>query len=768
MAENQEDIIILEEGDEEQKPVEVEEESPDAGSNKKMIIIISFLTVLLLAIVVMFVIILTKNKEENSSFNVSKLTQKIIKKESSSKFAPLRIENLIKKANVLYKNGDKKEALKLYEEIASYNESISNYNIGVAKMKEEKYKEAIKYFKKAINNGQNRCVSAINSAVCALKLNNKKLFNYYINLAKIYLPYEANSPLYSYYMALINYYKGYYFEALIPMMHPSSQNYISSQNYLSSKIDTFFNDDLSAINFLEKNQNFGNDLTLGLLYARIGEYNIAIKHLIKSYRANNQPLKSKMAMALSYIKMGLLGSAASNIKEAVNNYGQKSMNVYPISVKLQPSLYNVKLAQKEFEKNIFFKKENEYGLMFYFAPYKVFNANQTIEFIRKGSINISLGETKNALMLLSQSSAISKINKDISLGIEKALNFKINEANKIFNSLKGKYPNHSILHYDLGLSFAQMGDYTLAYKNFVKSYHLNSQNYLAGIFAIITKNLIHQNNQKLIEEVRNDLSSDHSTKNKKFLFAMIDFVQNNLMSSANFAETDTSDKPLNLIFDAVVAKNVKNRELFLKKAQSLKMIMPKDMVSEIVLINAQMQGQSMQKYAKALQVSFLKKNIDFMSLFYGPVVAREIYIESLQISGMLYYVRDILEKQLENESDDVVGIMQALGFVDIYTKNYEEAYAIYNELIDNYKQKDTNTLFLASVASIGAKHDANAIALLELSKLTDPNNFESRFALGLLYLEAKNPVAAIIQFNKIGDSNFVSKYFSFQIIKKVL
>jgi cytochrome c-type biogenesis protein CcmH/NrfG len=73
---------------------------------------------------------------------------------------------------------------------------------------------------------------------------------------------------------------------------------------------------------------------------------------------------------------------------------------------------------------------------------------------------------------------------------------------------------------------------------------------------------------------------------------------------------------------------------------------------------------------------------------------------------------------------------------------------------------------LASVASIGANHDANAIALLELAKLTDPNNFESRLALGLLYMEVKNVEAALIQFSKIGDSNFISKYFTFFIDKE--
>ncbi len=767
MAENQEDIIILEEGDEEIKQQNNDNDIPQSG-DKKIKILIVLLSILLLIIVIILILVLTKKNKTNNSLNITKLTQKIKKKEHSADFSPLKLENLIKKANILYNNGDKKDALKLYKKIASFNESISNYNIGVAKMKEKKYKIAIKYFKKAIKNGQNRCVSSINSAVCALKMGNKKLFKYYISLAKIYLPYETKHPLYSYYVSLINYYQGYYFESLIPMNHPSSKYYTNTQNYISSKINTFFRDDFSAINFLEKNKNLGNNLTLGLLYARVGEYSLAVKHFLMSYKANNEPLKSKMAMVLSYINMGLLGNAAVNLKEAFESFGAKSMDIYPVSIKLQPSLYDIKLAQKDFKKNIFLKKGNEYGLLFYFAPYKVFNANQTIDFIRKGSLNISLGKIKSALMLLSQSSAISKINKDISLGIQKALSFKVNEANKIFNSLKGTYPNHSVLHYDLGLSFAQMGNYTLAYKNFVKSYHLNSKNYIAGIFAIITKNLIHQDNQKLIEELVGDLNADNKVKNKKFLLAMVSFAKNNIISAASFAQSDNSKKPLNLIFDALVAKNINNNKLFLKKAEILKTILPKDMIAQTVFINAKMHDKSMQEYAKTIQTNFLKNKVDFKSLFYGPIVARDIYIESLQISGMMYYVRDILEKQLQDENSDVVGVMQALAFVDIYTKNYEEAYAIYNELIDNYKQKDTNTLFLASVASIAAGHDANAIALLELSKLTDPNNFESRFALGLLYLEVKNPIAAQIQFDKIGNSNFKSKYFSFKIVKKVL
>lgn len=120
---------------------------------------------------------------------------------------------------------------------------------------------------------------------------------------------------------------------------------------------------------------------------------------------------------------------------------------------------------------------------------------------------------------------------------------------------------------------------------------------------------------------------------------------------------------------------------------------------------------------------------------------------------------------MQLETADAPAIMQTLCYINIYTHNFEEAYTMYNQLIDEYKQNDTRTVFLAAVAAIGAHHPENAVALLELSKLIDPSNMESRYALGILYQEVKNIDGAVTQYIKIGDSGFQSKYFSFDIAR---
>ncbi|MBW6489481.1 MAG: hypothetical protein K0A91_10575, partial [Sulfurimonas sp.] len=92
-----------------------------------------------------------------------------------------------------------------------------------------------------------------------------------------------------------------------------------------------------------------------------------------------------------------------------------------------------------------------------------------------------------------------------------------------------------------------------------------------------------------------------------------------------------------------------------------------------------------------------------------------------------------------------------------------ESYMLYNNLIDNLKVRDSQTLFLGAVASTAAEHHENAIALLELSKMKNPDFLESRYALGLLYLEAKNNKGAVIQLSRVTKNNFNSEYFNFVI-----
>ena len=780
MAEDE--IVILEASDEESiAPIESINELLDADtqeqppapkkkpptSKKKKLLIITLSGALIGALILVGVLLYFlsgSNETKPMDVNTTKLAKEIQKKEPEQPFAPSRLENMLKKANLLYEGGNKLEALKIYEDIAVYSEALSQYNIGVAQMKEKNFEGALASFKNAITNQEHRSISAINAAVCALELGKSDLFKYYIDLAYTYLPEESNSPLYSYYVGLVNYYKSYYYEALSSLMHPSSEFYQDRQNYLASKLLAYLGNDHLAINTILKENNINNALPLGLLYAKIGEYKIAQAKLeeAKSNAVDHQ--KATLALALVHIKLGNHQTAATLLRQAQLDYPDTVTDIYPIEVTLKKSLFDVNRAQEDFKKRLFFDKEKQYALLFYFAPYKVFNAKQTIDYIRKGSMNVFVDEIGSALQYLKTSSTISKVNIAISQGIKTALAYNIAKANKEFEAMIQAYPQHSILHYNLALTYAQLGNFSKAYKHFITSYHLNPKNYLAGTFAAMSADLIGKEFDKLLVDIKETLEHDTTQPKINLYITLIHLIENNQLSMARWMEEAKEKTPLNLTLDIITAKVVSNSREYLAKSRQLQSLLPKDVIANILAFHAQYGDQDIKSYAKAIQIEFRKFDLDMNAFYYGPNIVKEQYIKLLQIGGLLHHERKHLKERMEVEQNDVAGVMQTLAYLDLFTNHFEESYTLYNQLIDTYKQQDTHTVFLGAVASIGARHPENAIALLELSKLIDPTNLESRYGLGLLYQEVKNLESATIQFDKIGDNEFNSDYFSFRIL----
>ncbi|WP_024954338.1 hypothetical protein [Sulfurospirillum arcachonense] len=765
----EEEIIILEAGEDEtlEPKQEKSEQTKQPIDQKKKLFIIGGVVFLILFIIIITVIISLNTAKEPKvlDVNTTKLAEKLHKKNEFDQFSPSNLENMIKKANILYERGNKKEALTVYKRISTFNEAISYYNIGVAKLKEKAYKESLDSFKKAIDNEEQRCVSAINAAVCALHLGKQNLFKYYIDLAYTYLPMESNAPLYSYYVGLINYYKGYYYESLAALSHASSSYYNYEQDYLASKILSSININTQAINRLEKSAKTNDAFTLGLLYARIGEFKAAKKYLLAANGNTEHPLHVKTALALVYNKLGELPNSAKIMNELYKQYNEKATKIYPIRVTLKDSLFNVNIAQEEFDKALFFDDKRTYSLLFYFAPFKVFNAKQTINFIRKGSMNVFIDEIGPALSYLKQSSTMSKVNISISSGIKKALNHHTEQANQIFLKMIDTYPKHSILHYNLALTYAQIGDFSKAYKHFAKSYHLDNNNYTAGAFAIMCGKLIRTDIEKLKEDVKASITSEDQLEKSNLFISLVHLTENNQLSLTRWLEHKKEKTPLNLIFDTIIAQKIFNEKAYRQKATLLKSVLPRDIMANIINFNVKHKKTDIKKYAKGIQIDFKKLDLDYNSFYYGPRIVKESYIKLLQIGGLLYHERNRLIKKMELEKTDVAAIVQTLAYTNIYTHNFEEAYVLYNQLIDELKKTDSETIFLAAVASIGAHHVENAVALLELSKLTNPKNLEARYGLGLLYQEIENWEGATIQYNKIDDSNFESKYFAFKITR---
>lgn len=325
------------------------------------------------------------------------------------------------------------------------------------------------------------------------------------------------------------------------------------------------------------------------------------------------------------------------------------------------------------------------------------------------------------------------------------------------------YPQHSVLHYNLGLTYAQLGNYTLANKHFTTSYRLNPRNYLGGAFALMSGDLLNNPMENFIKDIKETLEGDDTLEENNPYIALIHLVENNIVSTVRWMEHEKEPTPFNLIFDTIIARLSNNPNAYIQHAQALQESLKEDLVANILGFHATYGENHIKDYARAIQIEFRKLNVDMNAFYYGPKVVKEQYVKLLQIGGLLYHERENLMKKVLTETRNLPQMMATLAYISLYTNHFEQAYTLYNQLIDEHEMQDSRTIFLGAVASIGANHPENAIALLELSKLIDGNNIESRYALGLLYLEVKNYKGATIQFNNIGDSGFTSKYFSFKI-----
>lgn len=765
MAEEQEEIIIIEEADAAgvETPEVSDNETPqDASkiSKKLLIIIAATLGVLLIGGGATFAFLYASHDGETAKSGEALLSSKNVQE---PKIEPSELENMIERANYMYANGNQKEALKLFEQIALYSESISQYNLGVVRLREKEYSAALENFKRSIAMSENRCVSAINAAVCSLHLEQQENFNYYIDLAQAYLSEESASPMYSYYYALINYYKGNYIEALSALNHPTTEEYQLTQNALKASINTLYGNFNEALTSLENPIQEKDSFSIGLLYANSGNLLKAREYLDKAIIQSKKPVQETLSLVFVDLKLGQHQEASILLKKITDKYPNDVYTPYPMKVFLKPTLFypdSVQKAYRTFNAKI---HPQIYPKLFAFAPYKIFNANQTISYIRKGSANIYIDDVAAAQEYLENSVRASDVDYGIALAIQKALNFRLRDANTQLLKLLQNHPQHSILHYNIALTYAQLGDYPKAYDHFLRSYHLDANNYLSGIFAIMSSEMILKPNPKLVSIVKDNLTQESSSEEFDLYRTLFSMSENNYAASSRWLDNKYKERPLYLAMKIIIASELGMENQAKKASEKLTYMQPHDLLPHLLYIDTHYNNEAPKAYAKA-SLNYLKsQKLTFEDLYFGPQIVRDRAIMMDALTGKLTPTIQQLEHKYQVSAENKANILSALALAYYYHQDFEKAYIRYNELIDTYNVKDERTLFMAASAAIGAEHYQNAIALLELSKMTNPNYFENRYALGLLYMYVQNNPAAIVQFHKMGNSGFKSNVFDFKI-----
>lgn len=681
------------------------------------------------------------------------------------------VANLIIKGNVLYDQGYRQEAYEVLRKIADFSQSIASYNLGTMELKSQLYQDAIVAYNDSIQTGQNVSASAINAAVAALKLDRFDLYGHYVKVANDNLSEIINEPFYSYVYALVSYYKDKYFEALSPLLNPNSLDFSAQNNRLAALIFTIFGDDTNALTHLQAAARPEDNKAIGLLYARKGEYTPARNHLVKFLQQHPSDVEALMALQIVELKLGNYAAAAASLDSIASSkkIHEQAKTTYPIKVIINPELFDVGIAQKTFWERDFENKDKiGYKMLFYFAPYRVFDAKRALEEITQASnfAQLNITEGKNILL---RSATTAKIDKEIIRTLVVLESKDLRQALVFLKNATKTNPNHAILYYNLGLVYAQLGRYDDAYAHFIRSYYLDQSDYLSGIFAVLAGRFSHKDTERvvfdMVQSFQNHEIQDHTQDPIKHTFIenFLNYLNGNQIQESDWVAQAKVKEPIYYALEFVYALKNKDKQSMLANINALKAVFPNDVVVNILAVLTKSFGESLQDISLNMYNLFNSNTLDLRPLYYGGALPRELYVYTGFITGSLQNQARIMQNHLTAKDNDPRGTLQTLGTISIYQKDFQKAYAIFNMLVDELKEDDSHTRFLTAVSAVGAGNYANATLLLQLAKMETPTAYEARYALGLLYQAAQNYKAAATNYNFVSLANFRSEFFDFQI-----
>lgn len=268
---------------------------------------------------------------------------------------------------------------------------------------------------------------------------------------------------------------------------------------------------------------------------------------------------------------------------------------------------------------------------------------------------------------------------------------------------------------------------------------------------------------KLKSILKDSINQEDPSESRHLYRTLLNMSENNILSSIDWLDNNYKQRPLYLSMDIIIATNLGKYEYAQDSANKLVRLLPRDILPHMMYIDAFFYELNDEKYARTVSNYLKNLKLDYQDLYFGPYISRYLFVLQNLITGRLYFLREQLKDVIASTDEPLYELTNTLALASLLDKAFEESYTLYNQVIDELKIRDAYTLFLGAVASTAAGHHENAIALLELSKMKDNTFAESRYALGLLYLEIQNNEGAVIQLSNVNKSGFISDYFNFDI-----
>ena len=109
--------------------------------------------------------------------------------------------------------------------------------------------------------------------------------------------------------------------------------------------------------------------------------------------------------------------------------------------------------------------------------------------------------------------------------------------------------------------YAQMNNYSLANRHFTTSYRLDPKNYLGGIFAIMSAELIGKDVKLLTKDVKESVANEQRDGEDSIHTALLYLVENSQLALIRWLESEKSKTGLTLALDIFTSALTHNNNM---------------------------------------------------------------------------------------------------------------------------------------------------------------------------------------------------------------
>ena len=368
----------------------------------------------------------------------------------------LEIQVDFNKAVLYFRKGEYKDALRLFEKTSKVFEAPSLLNMGIIYYKQKDYEKAKELFNKIHSkktNLLNQPYSFISSCYYLFEIT--KDDKYMLDLVTIF----QNSKKLSEYNELITDIK----DAILKEL---ANRYLMIEDYENA---------LGALNAM----SYSLDLKKAMILIKLNNFQKAstILKKIREEEKNSEILNKVLWIsAYSSLKQNNFEDA-QEILDLINDR-KKDFNVniqMPLEIFFNKDLYSYKDYYKSIMK---FDEDRMYDFIYYFAPFVFSDSKEIIYDSVKGFIYGKAQSVENLENMVEYNTKFIRLVKQDPIK-------RVNELKNII-----KTDSKAYIYYNLALSYAQINDFTNAYKNFEKAYKLSPGNKLYSVMYLITANKI--------------------------------------------------------------------------------------------------------------------------------------------------------------------------------------------------------------------------------------------------------------------------------------